>query len=351
MMRNWLFFILHSSFFIFLLASCEHRELIDPNTGHYLRIYLDEDIKNVTCGFYDESLKHPEYKRPKVMRVVLADSETGRIVNERYFQSQGEDERGYYIDGHISVQAGTYNLLVYNFGSVVTHIRNEQNYFQMEAYTNPVSDYYLQYLPSSRQEMDEKSIMNEPEHLFHEVGEPIVIRNATYVDTLKTASGDWFRAHSVVKSYYLQLRVKGIEWVTSAASLLSGMARSTVLHKHDGMVTESPANLFFTMDYTGKKTMRDGSSTATLYATFSTFGKVPDVDSELMLNFEFMRKDGTSQVVKLDITDEFYTPLAIEKQWILLEHEIVITPPEGAAGGGMTPGVEGWENVESEVQL
>ena len=77
-----------------LFTACEHRELSDPNTGHYLRIYLDENIKNVTCGFYDESLKHPEYKRPRVMRVVLADPASGRVVSERFFQSQGEDERG-----------------------------------------------------------------------------------------------------------------------------------------------------------------------------------------------------------------------------------------------------------------
>ena len=353
MMRNRLFFILHSLFFILLLASCEHRELSDPNFGHYLRIYVDEEIKNVTCGFYDENLKHPEYKRPEVMRVVLAEPETGRVVSERYFKNHGEDERGYYIDGYIGAMEGTYNLLVYNFGSAVTRIRNEQNYYQMEAYTHPVSDSYLQYLPTTRLEIDEKNIMNEPEHLFHEICEPIVIPKTHKVDTLKNASGDWFKAHSVVKSYYLQLRIKGIEWVISAASLLSGMAKSTVLHKHDGMVTEEPVSVFFTMDYTGRKTMRDGSGdTAILYATFSTFGKVHNVESSLMMNFEFMRRDGTSQVEKIDITSMFDTPLVKEKQWILLDYEIVITPPEGTeSGGGMTPGVENWKEVDIEIQL
>ena len=354
MIRYWLSFILHASFFIFLLTSCEHRELMDPNTGHYLRIYLDEEIKNVTCGFYDEKLEHPEYKRPKVMRVVLADHVSGRMVSERYFQNTGEDERGYYIDGYIGAEAGTYNLLVYNFGSSVTHIRNGQDFYNMQAYTNPISEFFLQYLPVSRLEIEDEDILNEPEHLFHVVGEPIVIPKTHKVDTLKNASGDWFEAHSVVKSYYLQLRIKGIEWVTSAVSLLSGMAGATVLHKHDGMVTESPVNIFFGMKYTGMQTVRDGTgSTAVLYATFSTFGKVPDVDSELMLNFEFVRKDGTSHVEKIDITDEFYTQLAIEKQWILLEHEIQITPPEGggSGGGGLTPGVDKWEDLDVDVEL
>ena len=349
-MKKVLFFLLCT----FLLVGCEHRELSDPNTGHYLRIYWDEEIKNVTCGFYDESLNHPEYKRPYVMRVVLADPASGRVVSERYFQHQGEDERGYYIDGYIGAEAGTYNLLVYNFGSAVTQIRNEQDFYNMQAYTNPVSDYYLQYLPASRQEIKDEDIASEPEHLFHAVGEPLVIPKTHKVDTLKTASGDWFEAHSVVKSYYLQVRVKGFEWVKSAVSLLSGMARASVLHEHDGMVTENPVNLFFTMDYTGKRAARDGSGTqeAVLYTTFSTFGKIPDITTELALNFEFMKTDGNSQVEKIDITAMFDTPLVKEKQWILLDHEIVITPPEGAiAGGGMTPGVEKWEDVESEVQL
>ena len=107
-MKKVLFFLLCT----FLLVGCEHRELSDPNTGHYLRIYWDEEIKNVTCGFYDESLNHPEYKRPYVMRVVLADPASGRVVSERYFQNNGEDERGYYIDGYIGAEPGTYNLLV-----------------------------------------------------------------------------------------------------------------------------------------------------------------------------------------------------------------------------------------------
>ena len=336
-----------------LLTACEHRELSDPNTGHYLRIYVNEQIKNVTCGFYDESLEHPEYKRPYVMRVVLADPESGRVVSERYFQHQGEDERGYYIDGHIGAEAGTYNLLVYNFGSAVTHIRNEQDYFQMQAYTRPISEYYLSYLPTSRQELKDEDIVYEPEHLFHDVGEPIVIPKSNQVDTLKNASGDWFTAHSVVKSYYLQVRIKGIEWVTSAVSLLSGMAGSTVLHGHEQMVTTDPVNLFFTMNYTGKEVARDGSgNTAILYTTFSTFGKIPDVSTVYTLNFEFVKTDGSSQVEKLEITPMFDTPMVKEQQWILLDHEIVITPPEGAiAGGGMTPGVDKWEDVESEVQI
>lgn len=348
-MKEWRYlFIL-----ILMSSACGHRELTDPSNGHYLRIYLNEDIKNVTCGFYNESYERPKYIRPNVMRVVLADPTSGRVVSERYFQSHGKDERGYYIDGYIGAEPGKYNLLVYNFGSAVTHIRNENDYYKMQAYTSPINDRYLQYLPVSRKGLDEKRIVYEPEHLFHDVGEPIVIAKNVNVDTLKNASGDWFIAHSVVKSYYLQVRIKGIEWVTSAVSLLSGMAGSTMLHGHEQMVITDPVNLFFTMNYTGKQTARDGSgATAILYTTFSTFGKLPHESSIYTLNFEFLKTDGSSQVEKLDITPKFDTPMVKDRQWILLDHEIVITPPEGViAGGGMTPGVDSWNDVKTEVQM
>lgn len=337
---------------LMMLVACEHRELSDPNTGHYLRVYLNEEIKNVTCGFYDENLKRPEYTRPSVLRAVLADPESGRIVSERYLQNQGQDERGYYIDGYIGAEAGTYNLLVYNFGSATTLIRNEQDYYKMQAYTDAVSERFLQYLPTSRHDIDESSIVYEPEHLFHDVGEPITIPKTNKVDTLRNEAGDFFTAHSVVLSYYLQIRIKGIEWVTSAVSLLSGMAEGAVLHEHHRINEMRPVNLFFDMNYTKLQRTGEGGSVATLYATFNTFGKLPDEETIYTLNFEFIKTDGSSQVEKLDITPMFDTPMVKNQQWILLEHEIVITPPPGAeTTGGMTPGVDEWGEVETEIEL
>ena len=331
------------------LTACEHRPLEDPNDGHYIRVYVNEQIKNVTYGFYDDTREHPEYVRPAVLRLLLADVETGDIRYERYLQSTGLDERGYYIEGYIAAPAGTYNLLLYSFGSATTLIRNERNYYDMQAYTDPISERYLAYLPASRGEYDERRIVFEPDHLFHDVGEPITIRPSTAVDTLRNAAGDYFTAHSVVLSYYLQVRIRGIEWVTSAVSLLSGMAGSTVLHGHRDLVETDPVQLFFDMQYTDRK-RASGTTTAVLYTTFNTFGKLPEAPSVYTLNFEFIKTDGSSQVEKLEITPLFDTPQVREEQWILLDHEIVITPPDGAAGG-MTPGVDDWEDVTTDVPL
>lgn len=334
-----------------LIFSCEHRPLMDPNTGHYIRVYLDEDIRNVTYGFYNPNLEHPDYLRPNVMRVVVANPVTGAVVAERFLQNQGDDERGHYFDGYMSIPAGEYNLLTYSFGSARTLVRNERNFYDMEAYTATLSDYHMQFIPSSRIELEDSRIVYAPEHLFHDVAEPIVIKNTPEIDTLLTSSGEYFRAHSMVKSYYLQVRVRGFEWINTAVSMLSGMAGSSLMHGHNMIESADNVNLFFAMNYTDKQSARE-ATTATLYATFNTFGKLPDVESIYTLNFEFVRSDGTSQLEQIDITSLFDTPLARENQWLIIDQEIVISPPEGGgSGGGLSPGVGVWKDVEGDIQM
>ena len=86
------------------------------------------------------------------------------------------------------------------------------------------------------------------------------------------------------------------------------------------------------------------------YTTFNTFGKLPEEQNMYTLNFEFTRSDGTTQIETIDITSMFSDPIVINEQWILLEKEIDIIPPIGG-GGGMTPGVDEWGDIWSDIQL
>ena len=331
-------------------SSCEHRPLEDPYNGHYVRIYIDENIKNVTYGFYNENRNRPEYKRPKVLRVVLCDPVSDEIVVERFLQSSGEDERGYYIDGFISVEAGKYNMMVYNFGTEKTKVGSENLFSIMQAYTSPVSSKYYQYFPEIAAETDVQKIRYCPDHFFLAVCEPVEVKKSVAVDTLHTAEGDFFTARSIVQSYYMQARIRGFEYVKSAVSLLSGMAGSTTLHNCK-MNEEDPVDIFFDMDYTDVQRLKaDETNTAVLYTTFNTFGKLPKEQNVIKLNFEFMKSDGTSQVEMIDITSMFDTPIVKNERWILLEKEIEIIPPIGG-GGGMTPGVDIWEDIWTDIQL
>lgn len=63
-------------------SGCERRPLVDPGSGHYVRVYVDTEVQNYTCGFYDREGQrvHPRYQAPEVMRVMLCDRTTGRQV-------------------------------------------------------------------------------------------------------------------------------------------------------------------------------------------------------------------------------------------------------------------------------
>jgi hypothetical protein len=123
-----------------------------------------------------------------------------------------------------------------------------------------------------------------------------------------------------------------------------------LLCDEDGMIETDPVNLYFSMLYEGSKNRATSENTAEiLHATFTTFGKIPELTSELTLNFEFAKSDGSSQIETIDITEVFNTPMAIENQWLLLDKEIAITKPIGS--GGMDPGVDGWKEEEADLPM
>ena len=351
-------------------TACKHRPLVDMSNAHYVRVYIDEHLKNVTEGFYDEELERPIYQVPTVMRVMLCDPASGRMVAERYLQSKARDGRGYYLDGYIIAAAGDYDLMIYNFGTETTQLKDENNYRNISAYTNPISPMLYTKLPSSKAEFAPEDIRYDPDHLFVHKQERVHIPLKGHVDTLLTEQGDYFTAHSVVKSYYLQIRVRGVEHLRSAVSLLSGMSGSSILCE-GRMNPNDPAVIYFEMKsgHRSKLPLRDPSKdpgavtdpngdvsaptteVATLYSTFNTFGKIDGVESIYKVTFEFVKTDGSSQTETLVITPLFYTPDAIDHQWILIDHEIEITPPEDPQieGGGFTPGVEDWQDEQTDI--
>ncbi len=169
---------------VLAICGCKRRPLVDMENMHYVRVYLDEELLNVTTGFYDESRRKPAYKRPDIMRVALFDPITGTVASERYLRGRGRDERGSYCDGYIFAAPGDYRLLTYNFGTESTLLRRENDYAGVEAYTNEIATHLYNLLPSRADGSDGERIVYMPDHLFA-AGEQVHIPYTGHVDTLK----------------------------------------------------------------------------------------------------------------------------------------------------------------------
>ena len=350
---NRLFFILYSSFFIFLFTGCEHRPLIELTDRHYIRIYLDEHIRNVSYGFYDETKEKPAYKTPEALRVTLSDPTTGEVVVEDYLHEGGTDERGNYIHGYLQARPGTYNLLAYNFDTESTHVKYQNDYEQMEVYTNPVSDELRNRLQTVRSVESSRAevVRYEPDHFFVTTIDDVTLETVAGTDTIWAEKQEHPVAETVVKTYYMQVNVKGVEYVRSAAALITGMAGSVKLHNRQ-MVSDDPSTIYFSMQNGRAVSKGTNEMTTVGYGTFNTFGKLPDVEGYIEITFEFHTTDNRVQTEIIRVTDMFETEQVKEKQWIIIDKVIEIVPPEGEeTGGGMSPGISQWEQIEGSITI
>ena len=138
-----------------------------------------------------------------------------------------------------------------------------------------------------------------------------------------------------------------MEYASSSVSLLDGMAGSTML-KGCSMNADDKVTIYFEM----LKSEPVAEDEAVIYATFNTFGKLPDTISNLEITFDFITTYGKHYSEKLDITHKFKEPDAIDHQWIILDHTITIPDPpapEPGSGGGFMPEVGPWEDIETDI--
>lgn len=354
---------------IILLSSCVRRPLVDLSNTHYVRVYVDEELLNVTTGFYNEDYQRPHYASPEVLRIILADPETGETMAERFLRNQGSDERGNYFDGYIVADPGEYSLLAYNYDTESLMVQSIYNYHDIRATSIEIAPHLKTKIPSratrtaasddSKASEDVKApedyekIVYGPDHLFSASYEKVYIPYQESVDTLRTPEGDYFSAQSIVKSYYLQVRVQGLRFTSSSVGLMTGMAGTSNING-SGIAPDDNVTVYFEMlndKMNGDETAED---VTTIYTTFSTFGKIPSADNELEITFDFVTIYGKPYSEAIDITDLFSTREAIENQWLLIDHTIVIPEPpkvEPGSGGGIMPGVDNWEDIETDILI
>lgn len=351
---------------VMLASGCERRPLLELNNTHYVRVYVDEQLLNVTKGFYNENNARPSYESPDVLRLILADPETGQAIAERFLRDMGQDEKGTYYEGYIIADPGKYTLMAYNYDTETTIVNGSNNHKDAKATTNEIASHLRTKIPSRTKMFNSANtpggdvpferIVYDPDHLFAANCGEINVGYVDEVDTLRTPEGEHFNAKSIVKSYYLQVKVQGMEYATSSVGLLTGMSGSSWLNGA-GMDLSHNVTLYFEM-LPGDNSAAGSYVTAnapggevTIYTTFNTFGKLPNAENKLEITFDFLTVYGEPYSETLDITELFYTQEALNNQWLLVDHTIKIPEPPKDNGGGFKPSVDEWGDIETDITI
>lgn len=324
-----------------VLVSCNRRPLEDPDFSTRIDVKVNiSAIANVTCDIYNRRIPVPQIEC-EVMRVVFFDTENDKMVGESFISDIGTDpETGEKtICGDISILPGDYRMLLYTFGTESTIVENYNSWSGSRAVTSTLSEAATKAL--SIQAKGKQKINYQPDHLLLAVSEHESIPYHAGVYTIHA------KASSVVESYYLQVKVQGLEYVSSAMATLSSMSPSVQMSRRE-MDKEEPVTIYIPL----VKSEDDG--TAVICNVFNTFGRIPESKNDLDVTFDLKTLDGRTISKTFDISDLFLSEDCINHHWLLVEETIDVPPPENpgpTGGGGFDPTVGDWEEEHHELEL
>lgn len=325
---------------ILVLSSCERRPLVDlgHRTNINVRVNIDA-ISNVTCDIYNDKIAIPEIK-PIAMHVLFFDEDTKEVAAESFISDISYDEDGTrMISGNISIMPGDYKMLVYDFGTESTIVEGYYKWDDCLAYTNEISPAIKRSLISkvNNKALEEAHVIYEPDHLVVAAKEHEYIPYHHDVHTVEA------EALSVVESYYLQIKVVGLEYVSSAQAILSGMVNGNMISSNTKIV-EPQATIWFDMEKS------DDKGEPVICTIFNTFGRIEDSQNELEVTFDLKTHDGRTIQKSFDLSELFLSPDCVNHHWLLLEETITVEPPQ-VEGGGFAPEVNDWEEEHRDLYI
>lgn len=330
--------VLVCMFSLAMLGGCQLRPLVDPEYNTYVRIKVNTDnIRNVTSDIYNEDVERPEVV-PEVMHVLFFEPEGNSLVAESFASESSVDEDGYTrISGYMSLVPGDYRMLAYNFGTEGTTVDGYGNYETAVAGSGTVSEQILSRYSSKA---PGEVVVYEPDHL---TVANLELETVPFHDGVHVIEAE---AITLVETWYLQIKVEGLEYVSGAEAFLSGMSGTSGMS--DAKDGEKDHTVYFTL----QKGEDDG--VPVICNVFNTFGRIPGSDNSLRVTFDIRTVDGRNETREFDITDLFSTEAALEHNWLLLEETITIdppAPPEPGEGGGFQPGVGEWDDEDHDIVI
>lgn len=312
--------IIYIMLLAFVFSSCERRPLLTADYAVILNIELNKDVTNYEVE-----------KDPSIMRCVFYDSESGAFVTQSFLPPTG---------GQVSlVPDRTYDVLVYNFDTESTWLKEENWFHKIYASTSLIPDSFKTRLRSrSESKVDEENIVYDPDHLFvGRINDVFVPARSVDAPILVLES----KAESVVESWVIELtEVTGVENIGSIVGVVTGL----VEHNKIGLNERSAeyVSVYFdtpTIDENGRVTAR-----------FNTFGYNPASGMKPVLTLVFTDIAGNDHHYDIDISEHFGGE--DNDQHIFIETDKIHIPkPMTSGSGGFVPKVDDWESVDTEIKI
>ena len=341
--------ILLSMMMVLLAGSCQRR----PFAEHRSKVSLNVNINT-------EIINHADIPLPENMRVDLYDPSSAQLRYTDYVGPTG---------GYIHPAPATYDLIVYSIGSESTIVHNEDNYNEIEAYTNEVSAFVkgqmAQFLAKRAQAARERAakkyaslmqsggaeikgpkpfedelVVNQPDHIFigwyHNLEIPVIYEEEGDVEINVDVD-----AHTIVETWQVEIRnIEGAEWIGSTISLMSGQKGSVYMGPNK--YSEKVVSVYFDMAVADS-----GDGTKCLKGKLNTFGIHPENLTGATLDLNIRDKGGTDFIYHFDVTDQFQDN---PERYILIEQPLVVEEPK-VTGGGFQPIVDPWTDVKTDINL
>lgn len=320
------------------VGGCEFRPLEEPNRGVKINVRVDVNtVVNVTTHIYNDKIPVPEI-HPDAMHVAFYEENGDRLVTESFITQKETLEDGTCImTGYADVLPGTYKMLVYTYGTSYTYVYDTYSWSRINARALRANDFiHNRYKTSVPTKSTAPIITYTPDHVVAASNEKEVIPYNSDAHTIHAV------ASTVVETYYMQVKVDGLQYVSTARAFLSGMASGNMLSENRP-VDDMNTVLFFDM----KKS--DDNGEPVICAVFNTFGRVETPGNNVSVTFDIVTVDGETQSYTVDITDLFETEECKKYHWLLLEDKIKIENVKGS--GGFDLGVNQWEEEEHKVHF
>lgn len=303
-----------------LSVACQRRPIEEEYLRVYLDLHIDRNIVNYEVG----------EKEPGLMRVAFFDAVTKEYLSHDFVSHNG---------GYIFAPYGDVDMVVYNLEAGETFVRNTYSWFDMEAYTDEISEQqrsrftrYLQSRVETRPSYEDIRLI--PGHLFVAREEnlhiPRHITNGVFVISAT--------AKTVVESWTVEVNgITGLSWVGSVSMMISGQVKTHFVATN--IDSTEPVALYF--DKTDALRQSE-----TMTSRFETFGREKTSGDKALLSILFTDIQGHPYMYNFDVSDQMENN---PEQHIVIRGDIDIPKPE--VGGGFKPEVDDWKEYEYDIDI